>query len=68
MTHLPIIKTPTGSSMLLDLAISANFLPQLFAPFCPESRVLITQMQVWYQTKGFFMLYKNDAALLYEKL
>ena len=37
-------------------------------PFCPESRVLIPQMQVWYQSKGFLMLCKNDVASLYEKL
>ena len=32
------------------------------------SRVLITQMQMRYQTKAFFMLYKNGLALSYEKL
>ena len=67
MTHLSIIQAPTGSSMLLDYAINAYFQRPFFLPFGPASRVLIPQMHVWYQWKGFLMLYKNYVASLYEK-
>ena len=68
MKHLSIIQTSYGSSMLLNYAINAYFQPQFFQPFCPESGVLIPQMQVWYESKGFWMLYENDVASLYEQL
>ena len=57
-----------GNRMLLDYAISAYFQRPFFPPFCPESRVLIPQMQFWNQWKEFLMLYKNDVASFCEKL
>ena len=57
-----------ASTVYLDYAINPSFQRPFFPPFCPEWRVLIPQMQFWYQWKGFLMLYKNDVASFCEKL
>ena len=46
------------------LSRKCSFLAAIFLSFCLLSCVFITQIRVWYQKNGFFMLYNNGDALL----
>ena len=53
---------------VLRRGTGSYFMTAIFSPFCLESWVCITQTQVRYQKKGFFMLYNSGLTFAYEKV